>query len=163
MKVRDRMKKWPMIAVAALALAAAGGVALFNASRDGEAPLSGRLRPQDARLVAEGEAIYRQYCAECHGARLEGQSDWQTRGANGRLPAPPHDESGHTWHHDDELLVDLTRRGTAAVVGGGYESDMPAFEDILSEEEIIAVLSFIKSRWPKEVQARHDEINRAAR
>lgn len=32
----------------------------------------------------------------------------------------------------------------------GYESDMPAFGGILSDDEIRAVLAFIKSTWPEE-------------
>ena len=73
--------------------------------------------------------------------------------------APPHDKSGHTWHHPDAQLFDLTKRGPAAVVGGSYESDMPAYAGILSDEDIVAVLSFIKSTWPGKTQRRHDDIN----
>jgi mono/diheme cytochrome c family protein len=65
----------------------------------------------------------------------------------GRLPAPPHDASGHTWHHSDGDLFKITKFGLAAIVPG-YQSDMPAFGDILSEDEIRSALTFIKSRWP---------------
>ena len=71
------------------------------------------------------------------------------------MPAPPHDESGHTWHHSDQDLFAITKLGVGGVVAG-YESDMLAFGDILSDEEIAAVLAFIKSTWPerqREVQA----------
>ena len=64
------------------------------------------------------------------------------------MPAPPHDESGHTWHHSDQDLFDITKLGVGGVVAG-YESDMPAFVDILNDEEIAAVLAFIKSTWPE--------------
>jgi mono/diheme cytochrome c family protein len=36
---------------------------------------------------------------------------------------------------------------TAAIVGGGYESDMPGFEAV-SDAEVHAVLAYIKSTWP---------------
>jgi mono/diheme cytochrome c family protein len=111
------------------------------------------LRWQDPAVVAPGAGIYATHCAACHGAALEGQPDWQVRGPNVRLPAPPHDPTGHTWHHADALLIDITTRGTAAVIGGAYQSDMPGFGDVLSAEEIVAVLSFIKSTWPPEVIA----------
>lgn len=76
------------------------------------------------------------------------------------LPAPPHDPSGHTWHHADADLFALTKYGIAAVIGqADYQSAMPAYEAILSDEDIIAVLSFIKSTWPKDIQKRHDLIN----
>jgi mono/diheme cytochrome c family protein len=112
--------------------------------------------------VAEGEAIYGAECAACHGANLEGQADWQVRLENGRLPAPPHDRTGHTWHHPDQILVAITALGTAALVGGDYESDMNGFSDRLSEAQIIAVLSYIKSTWPEDVIEIHNEINARA-
>jgi mono/diheme cytochrome c family protein len=117
------------------------------------------LRWQDAQVVAEGAALYDRHCASCHGADLEGQPNWRERNEAGRLPAPPHDVTGHTWHHADALLIDITTRGTAAVVGRGYESDMIGFGDVLSEEEIIAVLSFIKSTWPAEIIEAHNQMN----
>ena len=117
---------------------------------------------QERDVVAAGAAIYADACAACHGGALEGQQDWQIRMENGRLPAPPNDASGHTWHHPDKLLIDIVTRGTAAIVGRGYESDMMGFADILTEAEIIAVLSFIKSTWPAEVIAIHNDINARA-
>ena len=34
---------------------------------------------------------------------------------------------------------------------------MPAFRDILSNEEVLDVLAYIKSSWPPEIQERQDE------
>ncbi|MEQ8355682.1 MAG: cytochrome c [Kiloniellaceae bacterium] len=118
------------------------------------------LDPTDRDKVALGATIYAANCASCHGADLQGQPDWRRRRADGRLPAPPHDADGHTWHHPGAQLFELTKFGPAALAGGGYQSDMPAYEGILSDDEIWAVLSFIKSRWPAEVRARHDQIAR---
>ena len=109
----------------------------------------------DPAQVAMGRAVYRQYCASCHGARLEGQPNWRIRKPDGKLPAPPHDETGHTWHHPDEQLFKITQSGAAALVPG-YESDMPAYEGVLSDEEIRAVLAFIKSTWPPEIRRRQE-------
>ena len=44
------------------------------------APKRVQLRPDDAALTARGEQVYREHCASCHGARLEGQPDWRARG-----------------------------------------------------------------------------------
>ncbi len=110
--------------------------------------LGDRISRSDPRIVV-GQRVYATNCAACHGARLEGQPDWQSPAANGRLPAPPHDETGHTWHHSDEKLLAIIALGTAAVVRGGYESDMPGFADTLSADDIDAVLAFIKSTWPQ--------------
>ena len=99
--------------------------------------------------TARGNAVYVKHCASCHGVGLQGQLDWQTRLPSGRLPAPPHDASGHTWHHPDLMLARIIKEGTAAIVGGGYESDMPGFNAILRDDEIHAVVEFIKSTWPE--------------
>lgn len=152
------MKPMMVAGVGAAVLVVAGlGVWLWPVAAT-EAP-GQILRWQDAALVAEGAGIYAAQCAACHGAQLEGQPDWQVRGSDERLPAPPHDPTGHTWHHPDAVLIDITTRGTAAVVGRGYESDMIGYGATLSAEEIIAVLSYIKSTWPAEVIEVHNEIN----
>lgn len=101
----------------------------------------------------DGAALYQQNCASCHGTELQGQPDWRSPGPDGRLPAPPHDATGHTWHHGDDILFRITRDGTAAVVGGGYESDMPGFGDALTDAEIRAILDYIKSTWPERERA----------
>lgn len=116
--------------------------------------------------AADGRALYLEFCASCHGANLEGQPDWRAQGPNGRLPAPPHDETGHTWHHPDRVLKEITRRGPAAIVGPGYESDMPGFEGVLSDREIDAVIDYIKGTWPdreRQFQADRTKGDEAAR
>jgi len=112
--------------------------------------------------VALGEMVYAENCAGCHGANLEGQPNWRQRNADGRLPAPPHNARGHTWHHDDATLFGITKLGTAKFTGLDIESDMPAFEDVLSDAEIRAVLKYIKSRWPLRVRQQQNSINRRA-
>lgn len=152
------MLRKPAIAAAGLvALAAFGGILVWQHGIDSrQAPVS--LQPDNPNVVALGQAVYAEHCASCHGANLEGQPNWRQRLQNGRMPAPPHDAAGHTWHHPDPVLFALTKFGPSALIGKGYESDMPGFEGILNDNEIIAVLSYIKSRWPREVQQRHDQI-----
>ncbi|MEO1639726.1 MAG: cytochrome c [Pseudomonadota bacterium] len=119
----------------------------------------GLLSPDDAEVVALGQGIYVAQCAACHGARLEGQPNWRTRGEDGLLPAPPHDATGHTWHHDDETLFTLTKYGLAGLMENAPPSGMPVYEEVLSDEEIIAVLSFIKLTWPSDIREHHDRLN----
>ena len=105
-------------------------------------------------LVA-GETLYAQYCAACHGANLEGQENWQSPGPDGRLPAPPHDASGHTWHHADSLLFTYTKLGgreTLAAQGMDFDSGMPGFGEQLSDEDIWNILAYIKSTWPERIR-----------
>jgi len=113
--------------------------------------------PESPTLAARGMVVYAQHCASCHGAKLEGQPDWRKRLPNGRLPAPPHDATGHTWHHSDKQLFDMVKNGTAGMVPG-YEADMPAYKDILGDADIRAVLSFIESTWPPDIRARQARV-----
>ena len=111
----------------------------------------------EGRDIGAGAALYAQNCAACHGAALEGQPDWRTPGPDGVLPAPPHDETGHTWHHDTGLLLDYTLKGGAATLEArgvsGFKSGMPAFGDQLTEEEVLDILAYIRSHWSEEAQA----------
>lgn len=104
--------------------------------------------------IALGELVYVQQCASCHGFNLEGQPDWKLPDEDGSFRAPPHDSTGHTWHHGDPTLLEAVRQGglRLAEMDIGATSNMPAFEDILSEKEITAVLAYIKSTWPLENQ-----------
>jgi len=113
----------------------------------------------DPKLIKRGRAIYADYCGSCHGRNLEGQTNWRTRNPDGTLPAPPHDASGHTWHHPDQLLFDYTKKGGQALAPAGFKSAMPEFGNQLNDGDIWAVLSFIKSRWPDDVQARQLSLN----
>ncbi len=154
------MKLRSLLLAAAAVGSVAVAVALFQRFAVPAQPPHTLLHPNDRRLIGQGERIYQVRCAACHGANLEGQADWRERGPNGLLPAPPHDESGHTWHHPDEQLFRLTKLGVAKAAGlPDYKTAMPAFEGVLSDEEIVAVLSFIKSRWPVAVREKHERIN----
>jgi mono/diheme cytochrome c family protein len=130
-------------------------------------PQARSSRGDDPARIALGKTVYGQYCASCHGANLEGQPNWMSRKPDGRLPAPPHDETGHTWHHPTEQLFQMTKHGMKPPLAPqGYESDMPAFADLLSDAQIEAVLAYIKSRWPDEIrerQRRNDEAYRQSR
>jgi len=108
--------------------------------------------PLDAKAVARGAELYAEACASCHGAKLEGQPDWKSPRGDGVYPAPPHDASGHTWHHPDDMLFAYTKLGGAeALRRMGLEtaiSGMPGFADTLSDADISDIFTFIKSKWP---------------
>lgn len=112
----------------------------------------------DPFAVMEGERIYKVECAACHGEKLEGQPEWRTRRADGKLPAPPHDASGHTWHHPMEQLFAITKFGMVPPnAPEGYVSDMPAYGGKLTDRQIQNVLAYIESQWPPEIRARRAE------
>ena len=117
------------------------------------------LNPDNRDIVELGKSVYVQNCSSCHGVKLEGQKDWMLRLPDGLMPAPPHDETGHTWHHSDKYLFMITKYGIEDIIGQKYPNNMPAYKDILSDKEIISVLSYIKSTWPNKVKKIHDQIN----
>ena len=83
------------------------------------------LRPNDPVYVKMGEKVYLEHCASCHGVNLEGQVGWQDTMVDGMRLAPPHDKSGHTWHHPDEMLFNLTKYGFKAMINDDYKVSMP--------------------------------------
>lgn len=117
----------------------------------------------DGRDLDRGRAVYSEHCAACHGADLEGQPDWRSPGADGIYPAPPHDATGHTWHHSNAQLFDYTRLGGQGVIDSlgirNFTSGMPAFGDVLTEDEIWDVLAYIRSTWPARERAFQAERN----
>nr|WP_247748350.1 cytochrome c [Ruegeria sp. R13_0] len=110
----------------------------------------------DDRDLTIGQTLYAEQCASCHGVNLEGQPDWRTPDDKGILPAPPHDETGHTWHHDNQLLFEYTRLGGEAALAArgvdGFASGMPGFGDTLTDDDIWDILAYIRSTWPERVQ-----------
>lgn len=117
---------------------------------------NGAPRQPSGSDVQAGAVLYAENCASCHGDNLEGQPDWQIENEDGTLPAPPHDQTGHTWHHGDALLFDYTRQGGQAAMAArgvtGFTSGMPGFGEILTDDEIWNILAFIKSTWPDRIR-----------
>jgi len=110
--------------------------------------------------IAAGQILYAESCAACHGATLEGEDDWRSPRDDGSLPAPPHDASGHTWHHPDSMLFTYTKKGGEATLAAQeieFNSGMPGFGDQLSDEEIWNILAYIKSTWPEREHAAQAE------
>lgn len=151
-----KRRSYRVLIAAAAAIAAIAAIVLLFWG--GDAPAA-RADPTDVALVAHGQKIYVQHCAACHGANLEGQPDWKQRKADGRMPAPPHDETGHTWHHPDDMLFAIVMDGVEKHAPPGYRSDMPAYRQVLSDRDVWAVLAYIKSRWPGDIRDKHARFN----
>ncbi len=121
----------------------------------------------EGRNVRNGQSLYAEHCASCHGTELEGQPNWRSPGRDGLYPAPPHDGTGHTWHHDNRLLFDYTKLGGDALFAArgiaGARSGMSGFADVLTDEGIWDILAYIRSTWPdriKKVQAARNPAHR---
>lgn len=111
-----------------------------------------------------GRDLYIARCAASLGAELQGQPDWRSPDEYGLYPAPPHDETGHTWHHDDAMLIDYITRGGQAVLDDrnvASTSGMPGFGAVLEASEIEAILDYLKSTWPERIRRIQAERSRA--
>ena len=115
------------------------------------------------RSIQTGQILYVKNCASCHGINLEGQPNWRSPNGDGILPAPPHDATGHTWRHDNALLFEYTKfGGQGAFASRGitdFNSGMPAFKDVISDEDIWNVLAYIRSTWPERNQKTQADRN----
>ena len=151
------MKHSSAIFVAIVIALTGGGLAWYYVGNEARAGID----VSNERQLARGETLYAQECASCHGKNLEGQTrNWRQRLPDGSIPAPPHDASGHTWHHPDTMLFEITKYGRLRTAPASTRSTMPMFETKLSDADIWAVLSYIKSRWPTRIQQRHDKLNK---
>lgn len=86
---------------------------------------------------SHGESLYRQYCVACHGAKGIGEFAWQSRAR----AAPPLDSSGHAWHHEDAQLINMILDKPLP------DSKMPAWRTVLSRDDVLDLLAYIKSLW----------------
>lgn len=145
--------RYPVIIGGLAAVLGAGGWFVLAGSGT-----SGTAAADQAADVRQGGRLYQQYCATCHGMNRQGQANWRERKADGRLPAPPLDGSGHTWHHPDSQLVAIITHGVEAFAPDGYESDMKGFADKLDEAEIRAILAYLKAKWPAAKRERQADI-----
>lgn len=103
--------------------------------------------PASLDHVKSGRSIHEKYCASCHGANAQGAPNWQERDEHGELPAPPHDAEGHTWRHSDAELYEMVSKGWRDPFNKTKRLTMPPFADVLSPEQIRAVITYLKTLW----------------
>jgi mono/diheme cytochrome c family protein len=113
----------------------------------------------DVTMTVQGKRLYARHCASCHGRALQGQPLWQLLDEDAARRAPAHDETGHTWQHSDEDLFHMTKYGRFAATAPDSVSYMPAYADVLSDDEILAIIAFIKARWPLSLRVSQALLN----
>ena len=142
------MTRRPLFILVCVAILAAAGICASAALLRPAASATHFADADDKTLAMEGKPLYRAHCASCHGRALQGQPLWQLRDEFFGRRAPAHDETGHTWQHGDEDLFRITKFGWTGPEQPAPPSAMPGFKDVMSDHEILAVLAFIKARWP---------------
>ena len=132
---------------------------LTSAAAQAVTPTLPPLPTLDSDEVVLGRQVYVEQCAACHGQNAEGQPNWKQPDGNGNMPAPPHDDSGHTWHHADGLLYEIIRDGFRdPLKPPDSPLTMPAFGDKLNDAEIRAVIAYFKSLWSEESRLFQGEV-----
>lgn len=115
-----------------------------------------------AALVQRGETLYQASCQSCHGGA--------TGGSMMDIP-PRHNQVGHTWHHPDCQLTRFILDGTGNLAEmqpmmrgmmrvPADTPQMPKWRGILSEDEVSAILSYIKTWWTPGQRAAQAEVTR---
>lgn len=127
--------------------------------------------PQRAALIASnpdlqtGQAVYELRCAHCHGYSGEGQLAATVANTEqlGMHTVPPHNASGHTWKHSDQLLRQVILNGIENPLD---HFAMPPFEGAVSETEIDQLIAYIRlwwtddqRAWQSQVTERHTQID----
>lgn len=154
----ERIRPIPLVVAAVTACMVAFGVLYILMSdpfgnsalgdRRTEADLSGPA-PAVAGAAVDGKQLFTANCVACHQATGKG------------LPGvfPPLD--GSEWVHGDErtlaniLLHGIT--GEIEVAGATYKGAMPGFSQ-LSDAELAAVASYVRSSWSNKSEAIKPEL-----
>lgn len=101
----------------------------------------------DPAQVARGKTVFIQNCTVCHGLEAEGTvADWRSRLDDGSLPPPPLNGSAHAWHHPLEVLLRVIDYG-----GTEFGGKMPAFGEVLEQEDKLAVIAYFQNFWTDEI------------
>lgn len=142
------------LVISILGLIAVAAWAMFAASADKE---DGFLQWRDPAVTSAGQTLYRTHCSACHGMP-DGSTPPVAHASE--KPAPPHDATGHTWQHPDFALFQLIRDGIAVANCTPVDPQfMPTFRGIVSDAELVAILSYIKSSWPEDIRLNHNRVN----
>jgi mono/diheme cytochrome c family protein len=108
------------------------------------------LKPQDesARLIAQGARVYGQYCSSCH------MPDGNGNASSG---FPPLTGSDWVLVKDPSRIIRIVLNGLAGPItvnGKQYgQVQMLPWRDSLKDEEIAAVLTYVRNTWGNKAPA----------
>lgn len=115
-------------------------------------PVTGRWYTPNQ--VNSGELLFQTHCVSCHKAKAEGTTNWKQCLADGSLPPPPLNGTAHAWHHALPVLLRTIEQGGVPLGG-----TMPAFQQLLSTSERLAVVAYIQSLWSDEIYQNWQQRN----
>lgn len=94
-----------------------------------------------------GKELYQANCAFCHGDELQGQPHWDKTYIEGKRPAPPLNASGNIALLSNRELFEITKYGGQPFAPPHYINEMPAFEMLLKDSQIWAILAFLRAEF----------------
>ncbi len=92
--------------------------------------------------IAKGQQLFEDNCQACHGEKGIGENPGnpEAKDEYGFL-APALNNDTHGWHHSDRGIVNTVLEGSSR------NQRMIAWKEILSNEEVLDILAYIKSLW----------------
>ena len=130
--------------------------ATANAAVASDADLVPRwYKPAHAEI---GRSLFDIHCASCHGVGAVGDPNWRQRDAGGLYRPPPLNGTAHAWHHPLAVLYKQVMRGSTPGVG-----NMPAFKEVLSRGEVLAIIAYFQSLWSDEIYSAWRRMDEAAK
>jgi S-disulfanyl-L-cysteine oxidoreductase SoxD len=144
---------------ALLAAMAAGAAFALGPEPEAPPPPTHFADANSHDVTWKGYRLYQRSCISCHGNRLEGDVLWQVRDQFFGRRAPPLDYSGHAWQHSDEELFHMTKFGRFSTTEPNPNSQMPAYAPYFSDDEIVAVIAFVKAQWPLSLRVSQALLN----
>ncbi len=120
-----------------------------------------RVRPTEPPQMRRGAEVYEARCADCHGKVGEGALAGEA--ASGRRAVPPlAGNRAVTMHRADNAILAVIRGGfPPATAGNPRPYGMPPLGQDLNDDEIAAVVTFIRNSWGNQAGAvRQHEVVR---
>ena len=107
-------------------------------ARGGERPDAPAVRPAEARVLANGERLYRVHCQDCHGRDGEGAPGWPPLAGNRAVTAPS---------AANVIRVVLSGGFPPATAGNPRPYGMPPFSHQMTHDEVAAVVTWVRQAW----------------
>lgn len=109
--------------------------------------------PSTEVSISKGATLFGANCASCHGEKAVGENVSRPQGgtrSDDSYIAPALNGNGHAWHHPTRSLFDTIKNGSMEPT-----SPMRAFEERLSDKEIMMTIHYFKSLWSPKIRVAH--------
>ncbi|MDQ7028218.1 MAG: cytochrome c [Anaerolineae bacterium] len=114
------------------------------------------ISPDNSQLAA-AQRNYNTLCAHCHGYGGDGQplETAERTETLGYHTVPLHNSAGHTWQHPDQLLFETIKYGVESPIN---LYTMTPFGDLLSDDEIFAIIDYLRLWWTDDQQTWQEQL-----